>query len=75
VIEYTESVDGVAARHLVGFFVGWADPPSPERHLALLRGSDDVILAREDLEPFYRRFGLRTWDRGMGIRNREALRR
>jgi GNAT superfamily N-acetyltransferase len=26
------------------------------------------------LEPFYRRLGLQTWDRGMGIRNREALR-
>jgi ribosomal protein S18 acetylase RimI-like enzyme len=26
-----------------------------------------------DLEPFYRRLGLQTWDRGMGIRNREAL--
>jgi ribosomal protein S18 acetylase RimI-like enzyme len=28
-----------------------------------------------DLESFYGRLGLRTWDRGMGIRNREALRR
>ena len=132
-IEYAESGDGVEARHLEGFFVGWPQPPSPERHLELLRGSDHVILAREreqvigfvtaisdgvlsayvpllevlpeyqgrgigselmrrllarlenlymvdlccdaDLEPFYERLGLRTWDRGMGIRNREALRR
>ncbi len=132
-IEYTESIDGVEAGHLEGFFVGWPQPPSPERHLELLRGSDHVILARErehvigfvtaisdgvlsayvpllevlpeyqargigselmrrllarlenlymvdlccdaDLEPFYGRLGLRTWDRGMGIRNREALRR
>ena len=28
-----------------------------------------------DLEPFYRRVGLQTWDRGMGIRNRDALHR
>ena len=132
-IEYSESVDGLEARHLDGFFVGWPQPPSPERHLALLRGSDHVVLARDrervvgfvtaisdgvlsayvpllevlaeyqdrgigselmrrvlarlenlymvdlccdaDLEPFYSRLGLRTWDRGMGIRNREALRR
>jgi ribosomal protein S18 acetylase RimI-like enzyme len=133
VIEYSESVDGLEARHLEGFFVGWPQPPSPERHLALLRGSDHVILAREservvgfvtaisdgvlsayvpllevlpeyhgrgigselmrrvlarletlymvdlccdaDLEPFYSRLGLRTLDRGMGIRNLEGLRR
>ena len=132
-IEYAESVDGVDARHLEGFFVGWPEPPAPERHLELLRGSDHVVLARDgervvgfvtaisdgvlsayvpllevlpeyqgrgigselmrcllarlehlymvdlccdaDLEPFYRRLGLQTWDRGMGIRNRDALRR
>jgi hypothetical protein len=28
-----------------------------------------------DLEPFYRRLGLKALERGMGIRNREALRR
>ena len=131
-IEYVESAAGVEARHLEGFFVGWPQPPAPERHLELLRGSDHVVLARApervvgfvtaisdgvlsayvpllevlpeyqgrgigtelmrrllaqlkdlymvdlccdtDLEPFYRRLGLQTWDRGMGIRNREALR-
>ena len=130
-IGYVESVDGLEARHLEGFFVGWPQPPSPERHLELLRGSDHVVLAREgervvgfvtaisdgvlsayvpllevvpehqgrgigselmrrllaqlenlymvdlccdaDLEPFYRRLGLQTLDRGMGVRNREAL--
>jgi ribosomal protein S18 acetylase RimI-like enzyme len=133
VIDYVESVDGVEARQLEGFFVDWPQPPSPERHLNLLRGSDHVVLAREgehivgfvtaisdgvlsasvpllevlpthqgrgieselmrrllarlenlymvdlccdaDLEPFYRRVGLQTWDRGMGIRNRDALHR
>jgi ribosomal protein S18 acetylase RimI-like enzyme len=132
VIQYAESVDGLEARDLAGFFVGWPQPPSPERHLDLLRGSDHVVLARERgrvvgfvtaisdgvlsayvpllevlpayqgrgvgselmrrllarleglymvdlccdaaLEPFYGRLGLRTWDRGMRIRNRDALR-
>jgi ribosomal protein S18 acetylase RimI-like enzyme len=132
VIEYTDRLDGVEPRHLEGFFVGWPSPPSPERHLALLRGSAAVVLAREsesgpvvgfvsavgdgvlsayipllevlpahqgrgigselvrrlvarldhlymldvccdaELEPFYRRLGFRTLDRGMGIRNYEA---
>jgi len=27
------------------------------------------------LEPFYRRFGMRVWDRGMGIRRPEAITR
>ena len=131
-IEYAESVDGVEALHLEGFFVGWPQPPSQQRHLEMLRGSDHVILAREgervvgfvtaisdgalsafipllellpecqgrgigselvrrllaqlenlymvdlccdaDLEPFYHRLGPSTLDRGMGIRNRDALR-
>jgi ribosomal protein S18 acetylase RimI-like enzyme len=133
VIEYAESVAGIEARHLEGFFVGWPQSPSPERHLELLRRSDYVVLARDHervvgfvtaisdgvlsayvpllevlpeyqgrgigselmsrllarleslymvdlccdagLEPFYRRLGLRTWDRGMGIRRPEAIRR
>jgi ribosomal protein S18 acetylase RimI-like enzyme len=131
VIEYSDSLEAVEPRHLKGFFVGWPSPPSPERHLDLLRGSAAVVLARDGervvgfvtaisdgvlsafipllevlpehqgrgigtelmrrmlerldglyiidlscdagLEPFYTRLGFRTLERGMGIRNREAL--
>jgi ribosomal protein S18 acetylase RimI-like enzyme len=49
-IEYTDRLDGVEARHLEGFFVGWPNRPSPERHLALLRGSVAMELARKSEE-------------------------
>ena len=128
-IEYSDRLNRVDAHDLDGFFVGWPSPPSSERHLALLRGSAAVGLARDtdtsrivgfvtavgdgvlsayipllevlpayqgrgigselvrrllarlasvymidvccdaELEPFYRRLGFRTLDRGMGIRN------
>ena len=45
-IKYTTSVDGITADQLKGFFAGWPSPPSPETHLALLRGSSRVVLAR-----------------------------
>jgi len=133
VIGYSDRLEGVEPRHLEGFFVGWPSPPSPERHLALLRGSAAVEVAHEreerrvvgfvsavsdgvlsayvpllevlpdyggqgigselvrrllaqleglymidlscdaELEPFYRRLGFQTLDRGMGIRNYTAL--
>jgi ribosomal protein S18 acetylase RimI-like enzyme len=46
-VEYSDRLEGVEPQHLEGFFVGWPSPPSPERHLALLRGSAAVQLARE----------------------------
>ncbi len=33
---------------LSGFFVGWPFPPSPERHLDILKGSTHVVLAYDD---------------------------
>jgi ribosomal protein S18 acetylase RimI-like enzyme len=126
VIEYVDDPAGVRPKDLEGFFVDWSRPPSPERHLHVLRGSHVVVLALDGrrvvgfvtaisdgvlsafipllevlpeyqgrgigselmrrvlarlehlymvdlccdaaLEPFYRRFGLRVWDRGMGLR-------
>lgn len=44
-IEYTDSVEGIKADMLVGFFVGWKKPHTPEEHLRILRNSDHIILA------------------------------
>ena len=47
-IVYRESLEGIEPAHLKGFFVGWANPPRPEAHLRLLRGSDRVVLAWDE---------------------------
>jgi ribosomal protein S18 acetylase RimI-like enzyme len=44
-IEYRDTLDDITATRLQGFFVGWPNPPSPETHLRLLRGSDHIVLA------------------------------
>jgi ribosomal protein S18 acetylase RimI-like enzyme len=48
VISYTDSVQGIVADQLHGFFVGWPEPPSPQTHLALLQNSAHVVLALDD---------------------------
>ena len=50
-IEYTTSLDGVEPEHLDGFFERWPSPPSPPRHVDVLRGSYRVVLAREAGSP------------------------
>jgi GNAT superfamily N-acetyltransferase len=47
-ISYTDSIQGIAAEHLHGFFVGWPSPPAPAAHLRILAGSAAVVLARDD---------------------------
>jgi GNAT superfamily N-acetyltransferase len=44
-IAYRDSPDNLTPDQLRGFFVGWPDPPSPEAHLRILRGSAAVELA------------------------------
>lgn len=45
-ITYTNALDNLTADHLRGgFFAGWPNPPTPETHLKLLRGSSHVGLA------------------------------
>ena len=47
-IAYTESVAGLMADRLRGFFEGWPNPPAPETHLQLLAQSDYAVLALDD---------------------------
>jgi GNAT superfamily N-acetyltransferase len=45
-VRYTTSLDGIEEADLTGgFWVGWPAPPTPAAHLALLRGSEAVVLA------------------------------
>ena len=47
-ITYTTDLDSVSASDLTGgFFEGWPNPPQPEAHHRILRGSSHVVLARE----------------------------
>lgn len=47
-IRYQDTLEGVTAGQLRGFFVGWPSPPSPATHLRLLHGSQHVILAIDE---------------------------
>ncbi len=47
-IVYAETAETLTARQLSGFFVGWPHPPTPETHLRLLEGSDEVVIAQDD---------------------------
>jgi ribosomal protein S18 acetylase RimI-like enzyme len=44
-VEYTSSLAGIGPQHLVGFFEGWPFPPTAQRHLEILSGSSEVLLA------------------------------
>jgi ribosomal protein S18 acetylase RimI-like enzyme len=47
-ISYSTDVSGLTEDDLAGFFVGWPAKPSPAQHLAVLRGSYRVVIARSD---------------------------
>ncbi len=47
-IVYAETAETLTAQQLSGFFVGWPNPPTPETHLRLLEGSDEVVIAQDD---------------------------
>lgn len=44
-IEYINTISGITSDHLIGFFVGWSNPPSPEKHLKILEKSSYIWLA------------------------------
>lgn len=44
-ITYSESITHITPEKLAGFFIGWPNPPSPETHLRILKGSSYVVLA------------------------------
>ena len=47
-ITYQETTEGIGPNDLQGFFVGWPDRPTPENHMAILMGSDLMVLALSD---------------------------
>jgi ribosomal protein S18 acetylase RimI-like enzyme len=47
-ISYIDTIQGIAAEQLQGFFVGWPNPPSPATHLRILAGNYAILLARDD---------------------------
>lgn len=47
-ITYLDDVSELDAAQLAGFFVGWPVAPTAEQHLAVLRGSYRVVVARDD---------------------------
>ena len=47
-ISYIDTVEGIAAEQIQGFFVGWPSSPSPATHLRILAGSAAIMLARDD---------------------------
>lgn len=48
-VRYITTVDGIGAGELRGFFEGWPNPPTPEAHLGMLRGSGHVVLAVDEV--------------------------
>lgn len=44
-IEYRESLAGISAQQVGGFFVGWSSPPSRETFFRILNGSHAFIIA------------------------------
>jgi len=44
-ISFTSSFDNINPEHLQGFFVGWKNPPMPEKLLQVLHNSTYCVLA------------------------------
>lgn len=44
-IQYKNDLIGISADSIKGFFEGWKNKPSAEKHLQILKNSDYIILA------------------------------
>jgi ribosomal protein S18 acetylase RimI-like enzyme len=47
-IRFLDDLNVITANQLSGFFVGWSDPPNPETHLRILKGSYRAVLALDE---------------------------
>jgi GNAT superfamily N-acetyltransferase len=48
-VRYATTLEGIRTEDLAGgFWVGWPTPPSPAMHLAMLHGSEAVVLAIDE---------------------------
>jgi ribosomal protein S18 acetylase RimI-like enzyme len=47
-IRYLNAADEIRPDQLKGFFEGWPSPPTPETHVAIMRGSYRVVLALDE---------------------------
>lgn len=47
-IRYQKTCEGVTPEQLTGFFTHWRNPRTPAEHLAILHGSDYVVLAIDE---------------------------
>lgn len=47
-IRYIDTLEGIEPSQLRGFFQGWRVPPTPQTHLRLLAGSDEIVLAVDE---------------------------
>ncbi len=47
-IRYLDNLKNISSENLEGFFDGWPNPPSVEKHLQLLKNSDYIWLALDE---------------------------
>lgn len=46
-IKYIDNIENIKSENLSGFFAGWPNPPSKEKHLEILKNSAYIVLAVE----------------------------
>ena len=47
-IRYTTELSDISPQMLIGFFVGWPNPPSSQTHYRILARSAEIVLAVDD---------------------------